>query len=213
MLQYKCIQHVVSVVIVRGKQLRHVSLFGGKFAVSFFGFTRCYYVANELRCFLCCPCRGGCGCWRRSLHSACRAVLPCKFAVVAAGWLARLCLCARLPAAAALLWPLGKMVAASLAWPWQAAGGARKRTYGDSGGSQMEVSWLHTSRCLSVLHTAYLSVLAVAHIHPFNGPLSETTRVSRYQKGKTNLDSTEARDWVAVASAGPYASLHLAPDR
>jgi len=31
------------------------------------------------------------------------------------------------------------------------------------------------------------------HIHPFNGPLSETTGVSRYQKGKTNLDFTEAR--------------------
>ena len=31
------------------------------------------------------------------------------------------------------------------------------------------------------------------HTHPFNGPLSGTTRVSRYQKGKTNLDSTEAR--------------------
>ena len=30
--------------------------------------------------------------------------------------------------------------------------------------------------------------------HPFNGPLSGTTRVSRYQKGKTNLDFTEARD-------------------
>jgi len=28
----------------------------------------------------------------------------------------------------------------------------------------------------------------------FNGPLSGTTRVSRYQKGKTNLDLTEARD-------------------
>jgi len=28
----------------------------------------------------------------------------------------------------------------------------------------------------------------------FNGPLSRTTRVSRYQKGKTNLDFTEARD-------------------
>jgi len=24
-------------------------------------------------------------------------------------------------------------------------------------------------------------------LHPFNGPLSGTTRVSRYQKGKTNL--------------------------
>ena len=30
--------------------------------------------------------------------------------------------------------------------------------------------------------------------HPFNGPLSVTTQVSRYQKGKTNLDFTEARD-------------------
>ena len=32
------------------------------------------------------------------------------------------------------------------------------------------------------------------HTHPFNGPLSRTTRVSRYQKGKFNLDFTEARD-------------------
>ena len=32
------------------------------------------------------------------------------------------------------------------------------------------------------------------HTHPFNGPLSRTTRVSRYQKGKTNLDFTGARD-------------------
>jgi len=32
------------------------------------------------------------------------------------------------------------------------------------------------------------------HTHPFNGPLSITTQVSRYQKGKTNLDFTEARD-------------------
>ena len=30
--------------------------------------------------------------------------------------------------------------------------------------------------------------------HPFNGPLSGTTRVSWYQKGKTNLDFTGARD-------------------
>ena len=32
------------------------------------------------------------------------------------------------------------------------------------------------------------------HTHPFKGPLSGTTRVSRYQKGKTNLDFTEARE-------------------
>ena len=31
-------------------------------------------------------------------------------------------------------------------------------------------------------------------LHPLNGPLSGTTQVSRYQKGKTNLDFTEARD-------------------
>jgi len=32
------------------------------------------------------------------------------------------------------------------------------------------------------------------HTHPFNGPLSGTTQVSQYQKGKTNLDFSEARD-------------------
>jgi len=32
------------------------------------------------------------------------------------------------------------------------------------------------------------------HTQPFNGPFSRTTQVSRYQKGKTNLDFSEARD-------------------
>jgi len=40
-------------------------------------------------------------------------------------------------------------------------------------------------------HTHTVSVI---HTHPFNGPLSGTTQVSQYQKGKTNLDFTEARD-------------------
>ena len=35
---------------------------------------------------------------------------------------------------------------------------------------------------------------ACTHTHPFNGPFSGTTRVSRYQKGKPNLDFTEAGD-------------------
>ena len=52
------------------------------------------------------------------------------------------------------------------------------------------------------------------HTHPFNGPFSGTTRVGRYQKGKTNLDFIEARDsewqWHQL---GHNASLHLAPDR
>jgi len=33
-----------------------------------------------------------------------------------------------------------------------------------------------------------------ARARPFNGPFSGTTRVSQHQKGKTNLDFTEARD-------------------
>ena len=32
------------------------------------------------------------------------------------------------------------------------------------------------------------------HTHPFSGPFPGTTRVSRYQKGKTDLDFTESRD-------------------
>jgi len=39
-----------------------------------------------------------------------------------------------------------------------------------------------------------LSILTGAYTHPFHGPLFGTTRVSRYQKGKTTLDFTEARD-------------------
>jgi len=39
---------------------------------------------------------------------------------------------------------------------------------------------------------------ACTHTHTraraFNGPLSGTTQVNRYQKGKTKLDFTEARD-------------------
>jgi len=35
---------------------------------------------------------------------------------------------------------------------------------------------------------------ARTHTHPFNGPFFGTTRVGSYQKGKTNLDFTEARD-------------------
>jgi len=37
-------------------------------------------------------------------------------------------------------------------------------------------------------------VWGMCHTHPFNGPFSGTTRVSRYQKGITNLDFNEARD-------------------
>ena len=52
------------------------------------------------------------------------------------------------------------------------------------------------------------------HTHPFNGPLSGTTQVSRYQKGKNQSRFYwSKRQWVAVASSGPYANLHIAPDK
>jgi len=54
-----------------------------------------------------------------------------------------------------------------------------------------------TTHC--VTHTRLFQPLTQTNIskntlHPFNCPLSGTTRVSQYQKGKTNLDFTEARD-------------------
>ena len=39
-----------------------------------------------------------------------------------------------------------------------------------------------------------MKIYHVTHTHPFNGPLPGTTKVSRYQKGKSNLDFTEARE-------------------
>jgi len=41
---------------------------------------------------------------------------------------------------------------------------------------------------------AHAHAHAHTHTHPFNGPFFRTTRVKRYQKGKTSLDFTEARD-------------------
>ena len=56
---------------------------------------------------------------------------------------------------------------------------------------------IHFTLWLSIPPHKYQSIaqsLHHTHTHPFNGPFSRTTRVSRYQKGKTNLDFTEARD-------------------
>jgi len=54
-----------------------------------------------------------------------------------------------------------------------------------------------------LLHQLHTAAPATTYVHTrtheracVNVPLSWTTRVSRYQKGKTNLDFTEARDCV-----------------
>jgi len=47
-----------------------------------------------------------------------------------------------------------------------------------------------------IMFLGYLSICGYIniHTHTFNGPLSGTTQVSRYQKDKTNLDFIGARD-------------------
>jgi len=54
------------------------------------------------------------------------------------------------------------------------------------------------------------------HTHLFNSPLSGTTWVSQYQKGKTNLDFTEARDsewqWHQLGYMQPCTSLQTDND-
>jgi len=56
------------------------------------------------------------------------------------------------------------------------------------------------------------SVSIYTHTHPFSRPFSGTTQVNRYQKGKTNLDSTEARDgewqWHPLGQMQVFTSLH-----
>jgi len=51
------------------------------------------------------------------------------------------------------------------------------------------VMLLHDNSAAKYTHTH-----THTHTHKFSGPFSRTTQVSRYQKSKTNLDSTEARD-------------------
>ena len=47
---------------------------------------------------------------------------------------------------------------------------------------------------MSVASNGWLNASGFQHTHTFNGPLSGTTQVSRYQKGKTNLDFTGERE-------------------
>ena len=65
-----------------------------------------------------------------------------------------------------------------------------------------------TRRTLSRAPAVLSAALEYTHTHPFNGPLSGTTRVNRYQKGKTNLDFSGARDseWHSGISWAIYKS-------
>ena len=51
-----------------------------------------------------------------------------------------------------------------------------------------------TSQGMYLMGLSYINQYCSPNAHPFNGSFSRTTQVSQYQKGKTNLDFTEARD-------------------
>jgi len=48
-----------------------------------------------------------------------------------------------------------------------------------------------------------ISTVSHTHTHPFNDPLSGTTRVSRYQKGESNLkqETVSGISWAIYKSA------------
>ena len=65
----------------------------------------------------------------------------------------------------------------------------------------------------SLKYTALIKTHTHARARALNGPFSGTTRVSRTRKVNQSGFYWSKRQWVAMASAGPYASLHLTPHR
>ena len=128
--------------------------------------------------------------------------------------------CSRRPTSSVKAWLLMLYTSATFAmrrgWKWPLKPGRRSCTFGGC----THVDWVvycretpfparlhcHHSEQYNItlfwqqLHHAskkrhpISSSITHTHTHPFNGPLSGTTQVSRYQKDKTNLDFTEARD-------------------
>jgi len=80
-------------------------------------------------------------------------------------------------------WPLQQTCRRELEWRWT-AGLWHCRCW-------VDVSYKHTSNINAVIN--FLNNTHT-HSHTFNGPFSGFTWVSWYQKGKTNLGFTEARD-------------------
>jgi len=98
-----------------------------------------------------------------------------------------------------------------LLWSYSRLVQVRRNTFGISGtASSGLMSFSFSQQCQSTGRTVTRGMAKMktkytrgAHApngygmqqqHPFSGPLSGTTLVSRYQKGKTNLDFAEARD-------------------
>ena len=75
---------------------------------------------------------------------------------------------------------------------------------------QRAITWV------CVWHSYFSKIVSYSqYVHLFNGPFSGTTRVSQYQKGKTNLDFAEARDsewqWHQLGHVQVCTSLQTEP--
>ena len=72
----------------------------------------------------------------------------------------------------------------------------------------------HSSVINQSFKSYFLKFISLQHTHPFSDPLSGTTRMSWYHKGKTNLDFTDARDsewqWHPLCHMQVCTSLHHA---
>jgi len=64
----------------------------------------------------------------------------------------------------------------------------------DNGQMHEDLSQISSGFCATKKLSKSAHMYRVTLSHPFKGPLSGTTQVGRYQKGKTNLDFTDARD-------------------
>ena len=81
-------------------------------------------------------------------------------------------------------------------WQWHQQGHMQVCTLlqTDNHASTPQLSFYRLDTLPATQPTASKHYISIhTYTHPFNGPLSETPRVSWYQKGKTNLDFTEAR--------------------
>ena len=104
-----------------------------------------------------------------------------------------LCVCLSVTLGSVRCWATVRVTTSTSIWNrtsfWQ------RRRRGPSSSRQSRLSSISTrSNHPSFTTTSNPVRSCYTHTHPLNVPLSGTTRVSRYQKGKTNLDFTEARD-------------------
>ena len=84
-----------------------------------------------------------------------------------------------------------------------------------------EVYWnvaeINNNLCILQTLSRWINTHTHTHTHPFNGPFSGTTQVSQCQKGKTNLDFTEAEtvsgsgiSW-AICNSAPHSGQITMP--